>query len=81
MRRAVKSAEGSGPVQRLLEAQEQLKADGLSLPGLLGRALLVGLTFGTAFQVTHNNGLLPVRPPLPKKLIGCFLKVCQVPSH
>ena len=60
-RKAAKTAESLGPVQRLVQAQEQLEADGLSLPALLGRAALVGLTFGTAFQVTHNNGELPVQ--------------------
>ena len=52
-------------MQRLIQAQQQLEADGLSLPALLGRAALVGLTFGTAFQVTHNNGLLPVQSRHP----------------
>lgn len=60
VRRSVKFAQASGPVQRLVQAQQQLEADGLSFPALLGRAALVGVTFGTAFQVTHNNGLLPV---------------------
>ena len=51
----------AGPVQRVLDAQESLQQS-VDVKKLLTQSLLVGLTFGTAFQVTHNNGLLPVGP-------------------
>ena len=77
VRKAVKSAESLGPVQRLIQAQEQLEVNGLSVRALLGRAALVGLTFGTAFQVTHNNGLLPVRPTIHNLRMKFFLHASQ----
>ncbi|KAK9803687.1 hypothetical protein WJX72_012204 [[Myrmecia] bisecta] len=46
---------------------------------VLGKALLTGVTFGTAFQVTHNNGLLPVYDVLPFK-VGPFLESGLVPG-
>lgn len=45
--------------KRLAAAQRQLER-GTSIPTLLAISLLTGLTFGTVFQVTHNQGLLPV---------------------
>ena len=54
-----KEVSQAGPVQRVLEAQESLQQE-VDVKKLLTQSLLVGLTFGTAFQVTHNNGLLPV---------------------
>ena len=53
----------AGPVQRLTSAQQQLQQGGVSTKELLWRSLLAGLTFGTLFQVTHNNGFLPVGAP------------------
>ena len=61
-----KSISQAGPVQRLKDANEQLQEGGVSIKKLLTQALIVGVTFGTVFQVTHNNGLLPVgRPASP----------------
>jgi hypothetical protein len=59
--KTAKSISQAGPVQRILVAQEDLQQSGVSIKKLLSQSLLVGLTFGTVFQVTHNNGLLPVR--------------------
>jgi hypothetical protein len=45
----------------LYEAQQALERSGVSIQELLGTCFVVGVTFGTVFQVCHNNGLLPVR--------------------
>ena len=42
------------------DAHQRLTAEDVSVSNLLGTGLLLGLTFGTAFQPTHNNGYLPV---------------------
>ena len=60
--KTTESLHKAGPVQRLISAQQQLQQGGASTKELLWRSLLVGLTFGTLFQVTHNNGFLPVGP-------------------
>lgn len=44
------------------DAHQRLSAEDVSVSNLLGTGLLLGLTFGTAFQPTHNNGYLPVSP-------------------
>lgn len=49
-----------GPLNELTKAQSELKGKGVSIPDLLQKSFVASLTFGTAFQVTHNNGLLPV---------------------
>jgi len=67
----------AGPVQRVLEAQDSLQQS-VDVKKLLTQSLLVGLTFGTAFQVTHNNGLLPIYDLWPIK-IGPFLESGVVP--
>jgi len=61
LKRAVKEVSQTGPVQRVLDAQESLQQS-VDIKKLLTQSLLVGLTFGTVFQVKHNNGLLPVSP-------------------
>ncbi len=54
------AAKQNGIIADLYEAQQALERSGVSIPELLGTCFLVGITFGTAFQVTHNNGFLPV---------------------
>lgn len=54
-----KNIKQSGLVERVFEAQEQLQQE-ISIKKLLQQSLIVSLTFGVVFQVTHNNGLLPV---------------------
>ena len=62
--RELAATKEAGPVQRLLGAQQSLQQSRVSIPNLLLTSLAVGLSFGTAFQVTHNNGLLPVCPSM-----------------
>lgn len=50
----------NGLVADLLEAQASMERSGVNIPALLATCLFVGVTFGTVFQVTHNNGYLPV---------------------
>lgn len=76
--KTAKSISQAGPVQRILVAQEDLQQSGVSIKKLLSQSLLVGLTFGTVFQVTHNNGLLPIYDLWPIK-IGPFLESGVVP--
>ena len=80
VRVAAQSAKRIGPIQRLLEAQSQLLGAGVSIKELLSKSLIASLTFGTAFQVTHNNGLLPVRQPSQSELhrSRCLLRKFRV---
>jgi hypothetical protein len=57
---------GQGIMSELIAAQRSLDRSGVSMPAVVGTCLLTGLTFGTVFQVTHNNGYLPVRLPVWK---------------
>lgn len=53
-----------GFVERIFQSQRQL-SDSISITSLLQQSLIVSVTFGFAFQVTHNNGLLPVSLLIP----------------
>lgn len=75
---AEKTVRQLGPVDRFFDAQAELQQSGVSISDLLQKCLIVGLTFGTCFQVTHNNGLLPVYDVLPFK-VGPFLESGLVP--
>ncbi len=45
----------------LVASQEALVREGNTpIPWLLGRLLIIGLTFGSLFQFAHNEGYLPV---------------------
>jgi len=44
----------------LVDANSRLTNEGVDIKNLLVTGLVLGLTFGTAFQPTHNNGYLPV---------------------
>ncbi|EIE21281.1 hypothetical protein COCSUDRAFT_43577 [Coccomyxa subellipsoidea C-169] len=72
------AAKQNGIIADLYEAQQALERSGVSIPELLGTCFLVGITFGTAFQVTHNNGFLPVYDVLPFK-VGPFYQSGLVP--
>lgn len=50
----------SSLLERLHKSHSQL-GESISVKELAWKGLLIGTTFGTAFQVTHNNGNLPVR--------------------
>jgi hypothetical protein len=76
--KTAKAVTEAGPVQRLVEAQEELQQEGVSIKKLLLNSLIVGVTFGSVFQVTHNNGLLPEYDVLPFK-VGPFLESGLVP--
>ncbi len=54
------TAKQNGIIADLFEANRSLVSSGVDIPKLLGTCLLASVTFAFAFQVTHNNGLLPV---------------------
>ena len=73
-RKAEQNLRQLGPIDRYFAAQNKLQESGVSIPDLLQKSLIVSLTFGTAFQVTHNNGLLPVWSSLcPSSTSACLL--------
>ena len=48
----------------LVSSNETLVQEGNTpIPWLLGRLLIIGLTFGSLFQFAHNEGFLPVSGP------------------
>ncbi len=52
---------GDGSILKaVVDAHQRLTNEGVDVKKLLGTGLVLGLTFGTAFQPTHNNGYLPV---------------------
>ena len=52
---------GDGNIwEAVVDAHQRLTAEDVDLKKLLGTAFVIGITFGTAFQPTHNNGYLPV---------------------
>lgn len=63
---AAQNLKKTGIIADLLEAQGLLERSGVSMTKVVGICLFAGLTFGTVFQVTHNNGYLPVGTHLPK---------------
>lgn len=69
------TAKQNNLIADLFEANEALVRSGVDIPKLLGTCLLASVTFGFAFQVTHNNGLLPVSP---HKLRRCSAQSDQI---
>lgn len=75
---AKETAKQNGIIADLFEANKSLVNSGVDIPKLLGTCLIASVTFGFAFQVTHNNGLLPVYDVLPFS-VGPFLQSWLVP--
>lgn len=51
---------GDGNIWEAVVESHQRLAQDVDIKKLLGTAFVIGVTFGTAFQPTHNNGFLPV---------------------
>ena len=51
---------GDGNIWEAIVDSHQRLAEDVDIKKLLGTAFVIGVTFGTAFQPTHNNGYLPV---------------------
>ena len=51
---------GDGNIWEAVVDSHQRLAEDVDIKKLLGTAFVIGVTFGTAFQPTHNNGYLPV---------------------
>ena len=58
-------------ISSLVKGQARLESKNIDVRKIVTDSLILGLTGGTVFQCTHNQGLLPVRPQNP------LLPVCS----